>query len=142
MELDFSELDSPWLSAAVFAVLGGLLLALLGRAVSPDRLLTWSEWQVIQQSRAYTRELNTLVQHANRLAEITASSPDAVRASVARDQIYTLEGIPALEAARAQLRSAADAVLAWTQGDTPQAAAAEAVDALLNRLTALGSANE
>ncbi len=134
LELDFSRT-----SAAFLVLLGGLLLALLGRAVSPDRLLTWSEWQVLRQSRAYERELSTLVQHANRLAEIVNSSPDAVRASLARDKIYRLEGVPALDSARADLRTAADTVLAWTQGDASQAEAAAAVEAALDYLSALGS---
>ena len=143
MELDLSELKFPGaLPLAALVVIAGLLFALLGRVVSPDRLLTWSEWQVLQQSRAYTKELATINSRALELADLVNSSPDAVRASVARDKACRLTGLDALAGERDALCAAAGSVLAWAQGDVSQAQAADAVDAVLTRLNALGSGNE
>ncbi|RMD60459.1 hypothetical protein D6833_09610 [Candidatus Parcubacteria bacterium] len=143
MELDLSDIKLPGaLPAATLVIVAGIVLALLGRAVSPDRLLTWSEWQVVKQSRAYTRELDVISNHANRLTELLNASPNAVRASVERDKACRLDGIPALAGERDLLCAAANDVLAWAQGDIGQGAAASSVEAVLARLEMLGSGDE
>ncbi len=141
MELDLSELKLPGV-LPVATLLVGIVLALLGRAVSPDRVLTWSEWQVVKQSRAYARELNIINDHANQLVELVNAAPNAVRASVERDKACRLDGIPALAGERDSLCAAAEDVLAWAQGDVSQSQAAEAVTAVLTRLETLGSGDE
>lgn len=136
LELDFKRWN--WAYAAVLLLLALVGIGALGRAVTPpgERLLTWSEWQVLQARQACQAELKRLRLDAEALATLLDATPDPVRAQIVAEQIlpHTETGEPALSAQRDALAQAALAVRDWAMGvsdyPTAQAALASALQTL------------
>ena len=136
MELDLSDLhinpqSGVWITLA--AVLGVLLVGLLGWFVSPDgQLLTPTEWQVYKQHNQYQQELRTLTRHADRLAELLKMPPDPVRAQLVSEQMeHDLErnvNLAALADPESALLTAGDAMLTWSLGTASKNDAISALD--------------
>jgi len=132
MEIDFTELKIQKRVILILAIslVTMIILGLVGWNVLPDRVLTWTEWQVIQQSLAYQRELRILVRNADRLAELLHEQPDAVRAQLVtervRREIQQLE-LSSLTGQKEGLLSATDDVEAWSLGSSERAAAVSAL---------------
>ncbi|MBC8503767.1 MAG: hypothetical protein ISR58_12345 [Anaerolineales bacterium] len=121
MEIDFTGLNvqkrTLLISTASLAML--LILGLVGWILLPDRVLTWTEWQVIQQSLAYNQEIRLLTRNADRLADLLQGSPDPVRAQLVTEKVrrhlHQME-IASLEIPRDTLSTAADATYSWSLG--------------------------
>lgn len=126
MEIDFSEtnLNVALLLSVVAVILGLLLLGALGRFVLPDRVLTWSEWQLLNQHAAYRREVLILQRECDRLTKmVNQDKVDPIRAQIAVEQIVrnladvTLSplGMP-----RQALLDTSQAFLGWSLGHPKQ----------------------
>jgi len=129
LELDFSKKWNlaAWLPALLLVLFG---LGTLGYFTTPagDKVLTWTEWQVLQARRAYQSELKVLRMDAEILAVLLQDSPDVVRAQLAANQVAqdTSAGQEALADERQALYVAALLVRDWAAGtvDRPEAEAA------------------
>jgi hypothetical protein len=136
MELDLSEYRWPLIGLAAILILAGL--GWLGYAHTPagDKLLTWTEWQVLKARRAYLKELGELQGAADTLADLLNTPPDPVRAQLAAESIQrqASEGQPALQYQREKLTLAAQAVSDWAVGaadyETARQALNDAIQAL------------
>ncbi len=122
MEIDVSEVKFK--GNAVLWTLSGLLalvlLGALGHFVLPDRVLTWTEWNVVKQHAEYRREVGVLERHAKRLGGLLEDAPDPVRAQLTVEQLYaaldrdvTLEPLAGPKDA---LLTAGDLALEWALG--------------------------
>jgi len=132
MEIDFTGLSIPKRSALVASIslVAVIVLGLVGWAVLPDRVLTWTEWQVIQGSLAYNRELRSLQHSADRLAELLNSPPDPVRTQLVTEKVrreMTGMEIASLQGQRESLMSAVNAIEQWSLGSEDQDAAVSAI---------------
>lgn len=100
------------------------------------KLLSWSEWQIVQARQIYNAELDTLRHEAENLSELLNQEPDPVRAQITAERINRTyaKGQPALAYPRELLISAAGAVQDWSVGALPleqaQAAMQQAIHAL------------
>ena len=135
MELDFSEIklkENGWLlGLGIF--LGALLLAALGWYIQPERVLTWTEWQVYRQQAQYRDELQVLTHQAERLAALLDETPHPVRAQLIveqlNDALATKVSLVALADQEVALRQAGEAALQWSLGALPRDPAVLALDA-------------
>ncbi len=106
----------------VIAILLGL--AAVGRQVTPltesgaPRLLSWSDWRLLQEKRAYQDQLVVLRSDATQLTEELQSRPDPVAAQVLLERISrdTQSGDPTLAAARVSLLTASQDARDWATG--------------------------
>jgi len=132
MVIDFTGLNvqkrTLLISTASLAML--LILGLVGWILLPDRVLTWTEWQVIQQSLAYNQEIRLLTRNADRLADLLQGSPDPVRAQLVMEKVHRhlhqME-LASLEIPRDALATAADAAYSWSLGTVEKGAAVAAL---------------
>jgi len=144
MEIDLTE--TRWMNALFFAAM--LLAALaalgaLGRTVTPANggVLTWTDWQVLQQERAYRRELAQLQQAVDDLAVFyNAGRRDPVRGQYVAakvEDIVKSQQIGLLADQRQAVMDAAQAVRQWSLGvaddDDVRNALERAADAVANR---------
>jgi len=134
MEIDFSDLNIPKQSVLITSIslVAVVILGLVGWVVLPDRVLTWTEWQVIQGSLAYNRELRSLQHSTDRLAELLISPPDPVRTQLVTEKTrreMTRMEITSLKEQREALMSAANAIEQWSLGSEDQEAAVSAIQA-------------
>jgi hypothetical protein len=151
MELDFTDLKLSRKSAftATMVLIALVLVAILGRWLTPidadsqSRVLTWTEWLVFKQHRAYQSDVRILTGNANRLADLLDEEPDPVRVQLVVEQVgRNLEKVdhPALDAQRERLWTAAEQILAWSLGpgdkDTATTALDEAVQAIQQAIRA------
>ena len=106
--------------------------------------LSWGEWRIYQEERAYQEELNDLRSEADLLAGMLNSSPDPVRAQITADRITSQydEGQDALAIQREYLIAAAQAVSNWSAGVVDLAAAQAAVQEAVKLLTPAQGAGE
>ena len=122
MELDFSEVKVKENSVLIglSITLAFLLLGGLGWYIQPERLLTWTEWQVFKQHSQYQQELQALTRQADRLAELLELPPDPVRAQIAVEQLYAVMNrdvnLGALAEPEEALLTAGDLLLQWSLG--------------------------
>ena len=142
LELDFSKKWNltAWLPALLLMLLG---LGMLGYFSTPpgDKLLTWTEWRVLQARRAYGAELHLLRQHAEALSALLHDSPDVVRAQLAVEQAArdTADGQEALAAEREAVYQATLAVRDWAAGAADQPLAEAALEQAVQLLDEAGS---
>ena len=106
--------------------------------------LSWGEWRIYQEERAYQEELNDLRSEADLLVGMLNSSPDPVRAQITADRITSQydEGQDALAIQREYLIAAAQAVSSWSAGAVDLAAAQAAVQEAVKLLTPAQGAGE
>ena len=145
MELDFTDLKLSNRNAftATMVTIALVLVAILGRWLTPidtdshSSVLTWTEWLVFKQHRAYKSDVRILTSSANRLADLLDEEPDPVRVQLVVEKVgRNLEKVdhPALDAQRERLWTAADQILAWSLGpgdkDTATTALDEAVQSI------------
>jgi len=123
MEIDLTE--TRWVNTAFFlaaALVGLALLGVLGRTVTPanNGVLTWTEWQVLQEERAYWRELTQLQQAVDDLAAFYKKGQrDPVRGQyvVAKvEGVLKDQKIAVLNGQRQAVLDAANAVRQWSLG--------------------------
>jgi hypothetical protein len=151
MELDFTDLklSSKNTFTATMVVIALVLVAILGRWLTPidadshSVVLTWTEWLVFKQHRAYKSDVRILTSNANRLADLLDEEPDPVRVQLVVEQAgRNLEKVnhPALDVQRERLWTAAEQILAWSLGpgdkDTATTALDEAVQAIQQAIRA------
>ncbi len=121
IEIDKNALPQKGLLIASTVLIVLVALGALGWWILPDgRVLTRTEWQVIRQRAAYSRELRTLAEATEKLIELLGTSPDPVRASLVVDQTYrALDDVTlaSLDASRAAVLNAADTLNAWALGE-------------------------
>lgn len=131
MEIEFDS--KRWNPAVALLILlvASIGLGALGRAITPegDRLLAWSDWQVLRARQAYRAELAQLRLDAEALAGLLNLAPDPVRAQMLADQVlnHTAEGQDALAAQRLAISDAALYVRDWAVGTADYATAQEAL---------------
>ncbi len=141
LELDFSKKWKliAWLPALLLILFG---LGMLGYYTTPasDKVLTWSEWQVLQARRSYQSELKMLRQDAEILAELLQGTPDIVRAQLTTDRIAqdTSTGQEALVDERQVLYDAALAVRDWAAGTIDRSEAEAALNTAIQTLDEAG----
>ena len=137
MELDLSEYRLPIIAMAAILLLAAM--AWLGYAYLPsgDRILTYSEWQVLKARRAYWKELNNLRAAAETLAALLNAPPDPVRAQISAENIQRLtsEGQPALQYQRDKLAIAAQAVSDWAVGAADREQAQQVLEESIRSLS-------
>ena len=124
MEIDLSACKFRKISGLIpiGIILVLLCLGLFGWVLAPQgRILTWTEWQVVQQQMDYQRGLRVLAQNANRLALLLEAPPDPVRTQLMVEQVTEdLEAInllPRQEPVSA-LGTAADGIVQWALGNS------------------------
>jgi len=134
------ELDFPkgwnWVAVLLITVMVAVGLGALGRLVTPagDKLLTWSEWQVLQARHAYRQELSRLRQDVEALAGLLDQSPDPVRAQLVAEQAlaHSQVGQETLAPQRQAVALAAEALRNWAVGaEDRQIAVAALLQAIL-----------
>jgi hypothetical protein len=116
--------DALWLVAFALLIIAALVgMAQIGRNATPmdsgtPRLLAWSDWQLLQAQRAYTRELSILRTDAVQLAQSLDQRPNPVTTQFLIKQIaqHTTGGDPSLASARLALENAAMNVRDWSTG--------------------------
>ncbi len=123
MEIEFNgfgnSVSSKGLQIASLTLTVLVILGALGWWILPNRVLTWTEWQVIRQRAAYTHELRTLTDAADLLIPLLEGSPDPVRGSLVAERVRVgLDDVTlySLSTSRQALLNAADAVEAWSLG--------------------------
>ena len=128
MEIDFSEtkLNVTLLLSVVAVVLGLLLLGMLGKFVLPGQVLTWGEWQMLQQRAAYQQEVVILQRAADKLTRmVNQEDIEPIHAQLASEQVVRkfedVSLIP-LDAPRQALLETAQAIIDWSLGDSKQQA--------------------
>jgi hypothetical protein len=142
VELEFNKSwHWYWLLPLTLLVLAGL--GALGRIVTPpgEKLLTWSEWQVLQARQAYRRELIVLHQDVETLADLLSAGPDPVRAQLAVEQVlvHTQQGQEMLVTQREAVTLAATALRDWAIGADDRQTAVTALDQAIQSLEQAGS---
>lgn len=140
-ELEFNHRwNWYWLLPFMLLLLTGM--GALGRALTPagDKLLTWSEWQVLQMRQAYRQELSVLCQDVEILAGLLEQAPDPVRAQLAAEQVlaHTGQGQEMLASQRESVALAAARLRDWAIGAVERQ---EAVAALEQAIYILNEAN-
>ncbi len=146
IELDLTgKKQTTWYTIGIGVFLLLLVgLAFLGRAFTPDsdasasHLLTWQDWRLLKAERAYQHELETLRADADQLSQALNGQPNPVTVQLLAESILhhtgTMDGDPALEAARAALGQAAQDVRDWASGildrDTALASLQKAIELL------------
>jgi len=139
MELDFTDLKLSNRNAftATMILIAVVLVAILGHWLTPidadsqSRVLTWTEWLVFKQHRAYKSDVRILTGNANRLADLLDEEPDPVRVQLVVEQVgRNLEKVthPALDAQRERLWTAAEEILAWSLGPGDKDSATTSLD--------------
>ena len=116
--------DALWLLALAVLIIASLVgMAQIGQNATPmdagtPRLLGWSDWQLLQAQRAYTKELSILRADALQLTQVLEQQPNPVTTQFLIEQIarHTKEGDPSLESARLALENAALNVRDWSTG--------------------------
>jgi hypothetical protein len=116
--------DLLWLIAFAFLIIAALVgMAQIGQDVTPmdtgsPRLLSWSDWQLLQAQRAYTKELAVLRVDTMRLSQTLDQQPNPVTTQFLIKQIAqdTKEGDASLSSARLALENAALNVRDWSTG--------------------------
>ncbi len=116
--------DLLWLIAFAFLVIGALVgMSQIGQDVTPldsgvPRLLSWSDWRLLQAQRAYTEELSILRTDAMQLAQALEQKPNPVTTQFLIERIaqHIKEGDPSLTSARLALENAALNVRDWSTG--------------------------
>jgi hypothetical protein len=142
LELDFSKKWNlaAWLPALLIILLG---LGAMGYYNTPagNKLLTWSEWQVLQARRAYQSELKLLRQDVEVLSELLQGQPDVVRTQLAADRVVqdTAAGQEALAGERQAVAIAAQTVRDWAAGTAERSQAEAALSDAIQALDQAGS---
>lgn len=122
MEIDFSETDVnvTLFLAIIVGIVALFLLGTLGRFVFPDRILTWSEWQLLNQRAAYQRQVLILQKQTDRLTymanqeEIEPIHAQLVSEHLARK--LTAITLSPLAASRQALLDTSQGIVDWTLG--------------------------
>ncbi len=138
MEIELEVKRMPMLIGAFLIVLAVMVgLGALGKSLAPDRLLTWTEWQILKEERAYDRELAALRRQTEALAEILDGNPDAVRGQWLYEETLRLvneQRVEALEPERQAVLQAAQAVRDWSLGQIPKEQAIHALEQAVREL--------
>jgi len=116
--------DVLWLMAFAIVIIAALVgMALIGQNATPmdtgtPRLLGWSDWQLLQAQRAYTKELSILRTDAMQLSQVLDLKPNPVTTQFLIEKIAqdTKEGDASLASARLALENAALNVRDWSTG--------------------------
>ena len=141
-ELDFSKKWNlaAWLPALLIILFG---LGAMGYFNTPagNKLLTWSEWQVLQARRAYQSELRLLRQDVQVLSELLQGQPDVVRTQLAAERVTqdTAAGQEALASERQAVGFAAQTVHDWAAGTAERSQAEAALSDAIQALDQAGS---
>ena len=116
--------DVLWLIAFAIVIIAALVgMAQIGQNATPmdtgtPRLLGWSDWQLLQAQRAYTKELSILRTDAMQLSQVLDLKPNPVTTQFLIEKIAqdTKEGDASLASARLALENAALNVRDWSTG--------------------------
>jgi hypothetical protein len=134
--------DALWLIAFAIVIIAALVcMAQIGQNATPmdagaPRLLGWSDWQLLQAQRAYTKELSSLRTDAMQLSRVLDLKPNPVTTQFLIEQIAqdTKEGDASLAGARLALQNAALNVRDWSTGILDRDTAILSVQAALTLL--------
>jgi len=134
IELDLSELQLDWWLPIAFVAL--LFFGFVGYWVTPDagRVLTPQEWQVVQVERQYQHERAQLQVYGRELVQfLNAQDPVRVQLQIQRmmDKVSRMTS-PALASQRQAFVNAANAVIAYQQGQASRDEAVSAVQEFLD----------
>lgn len=136
LELDFCDNTQCWQVATVVAVILALVgLAAIGGNVTPlnadgfPKVMSWSDWRLIQAEKIYYIELEVLQADAGQLADMLDSHPSPVAAQILTERIskHTASGDPSLAAAREALMVSALNVRDWAAGTLDRDTAVESL---------------
>ena len=125
LELDLGDNTQYWQIVAVLAVILALVgLAAIGNKITPlstdgsPKVMSWSDWRLIQAEKVYYAELEVLQTDASQLAEMLESHPSPVAAQILAERIskHTTSGDPSLATAREALAVSALNVRDWAAG--------------------------
>ena len=125
LELDLGDNRQYWQIAAVLAVILALVgLAAIGSNITPihadgsPKVMSWSDWRLIQAEKIYHAELEVLQADADQLADMLNSHPSPVAAQILAERIskHTASGDPSLAIAREALAASALNVRDWAAG--------------------------
>jgi len=120
--------------AVLVALIALILLGVLGWLFTPPSggVLTYAEWQLRKQERAYRRELSGLQKTCDEMNALLEKPLDALRVQVAADRILRQTekgGVAVLQPQRDALAVAAQALHNWALGDSRDAAVAVVAEA-------------
>lgn len=123
-ELDIREDQSAWTIAIILtAALLFFGLAKIGQPVTPyqgnmARVITLTDWQLIQAEEIYDTEIDILRSDVDSLVAALETKPDPVRVSLLIKKISgdVADGTPALATARQAVYQAALNVGDWSTG--------------------------
>ena len=134
IELDLTALKLDWWILAVVLLL--VFFGVVGYQVTPadGRVMTWTEWQVVQAERQYQRELRQLQDFGAELSGfLDVHDPVRVQLQVQQMQEKVAQmSAPALERQREAFQRAASAVVDYQNGQAAYNDAAQAVQEYLD----------
>ena len=127
LELNLPKHTRLPLLIALASLLLAVVLGIVGKAVTPDgsQALSWVEWKVLKDKRAYRQEYRWMREDVDALSKLLDQEPDPVRAQLLSEAILELDGLSALDYQRELLKEAASAVRDWAVGALEKEAAQE-----------------
>jgi hypothetical protein len=119
--------ENPVFGTVIVTVVIMFLVGIIwiGRSFTPENgeVLTPQNWQIMNSRKAYTQELNDLIDGAQSLSQLlNAGKPDPIQGQIVTDTVQAginTEGHSALFEQRTTLSNAAVAVRSWSQGAMP-----------------------
>jgi len=136
LEIDPNRL-ATFLGMMILLLLG---LGVFGYTITPAGdagILSWQDWRVEQNRRAFQKEITFLQLQVDELADLLNAPVDAVRGQLIADQVLVAlqkPGQPALSESRTRVVQAAQAVRQWSIGQGSRAAAVQSLKEAVQQL--------
>jgi len=142
IEIKISRDDGIGYIVAIVVLIVILALGWLGEPYTmlaedgKPKVLTFQDWRFLQAEQAYEDERQVLRQDVEHLVNLVNGQPNPVQVQLDVDEVlkHTQSGVPALDAARKSVTTAAMAVREWSVGtldrDTALTALQDAVRSL------------
>ncbi|MBI1793401.1 MAG: hypothetical protein HYR70_04330 [Chloroflexi bacterium] len=140
-EIDFQKDKGVIWATVLIGILIAVIIGMaqIGRGVTPvddagsPRVLSWSDWRLLQAERAYAEELSVLRGDAVQLVTMLQQRQNPVAAQLLVNAIarHTSSGDPSLANARSALANASLNVRDWASGVLDRNAAIQSIQETL-----------
>ncbi len=144
IDLEFND-QNNWISiaAAILLIMIALVgLATIGERMTPvdemgqPRMMNTDDWRVHEATRAYNEEVSVLRDDIREVSLLLQKSPNPISAQILYERVtgHTNNGQSTTQIARQLTLTAAESVLAWSNGLADRASAMNAVNAAIEVL--------
>lgn len=144
IDLEFND-QNNWISiaAAILLIMIALVgLATIGERMTPvdemgqPRMMNTDDWRVHEATRAYNEEVSVLRDDIREVSLLLQKSPNPISAQILYERVagHTNNGQSTTHIARQLTLTAAESVLAWSNGLADRASAMNAVNAAIEVL--------